>query len=128
MLRYPYKIITVILVFTLYSCVEKKEQPDQRETSSTSVMDNRIKITQAQFEQSKMLLGNLEQKSFPTVVNVNGMIDVPPENRAVVNATMGGYIKTTPLLVGDVVRKGQVLATIENPEFVMLQQEYMEVN
>jgi cobalt-zinc-cadmium efflux system membrane fusion protein len=56
------------------------------------------------------------------------MIDVPPENRAVVNATMGGYIKTTPLLVGDVVRKGQVLATIENPEFVMLQQEYMEVN
>jgi cobalt-zinc-cadmium efflux system membrane fusion protein len=128
MLRYPYKIITVILVFTLYSCVEKKEQPDQRETSSTSVMDNRIKITQAQFKQSKMLLGNLEQKSFPTVVNVNGMIDVPPENRAVVNATMGGYIKTTPLLVGDAVRKGQVLATIENPEFVMLQQEYMEVN
>jgi cobalt-zinc-cadmium efflux system membrane fusion protein len=128
MLRYLYKIITVILVFTLHSCAEKKEQPDQRETSSTAVMDNRIKVTQAQFEQSKMTLGNLEEKSFPTVVNVNGMIDVPPENRAVVNATMGGYIKTTPLLIGDAVRKGQVLATLENPEFVMLQQEYMEIN
>ena len=56
------------------------------------------------------------------------MIDVPPENRAVVNATMGGYIKTTSLLVGDVVRKGQVLVTLENPEFIRLQQEYMEVN
>ncbi len=56
------------------------------------------------------------------------MIDVPPENRAVINATMGGYIKTTPLLIGDNVRKGQALVTIENPEFVRLQQEYMEVN
>jgi cobalt-zinc-cadmium efflux system membrane fusion protein len=128
MLRKLYIIITGTLIFTLHSCVEKKEQPDQRETSSTTVVDKRITVTQAQFEQSKMLLGNLEQKSFPTVVNVNGMIDVPPENKAVVNATMGGYIKTTPLLVGDAVRKGQVLATLENPEFVILQQEYMEVN
>ena len=56
------------------------------------------------------------------------MIDVPPENRAVVSATMGGYIKTTPLLIGDKVRKGQLLVTIENPEFVTLQQEYMEVS
>ena len=56
------------------------------------------------------------------------MIDVPPENRAVVNATMGGYIKTTPLLVGNKVKKGEVLVTIENPEFITIQQEYMEVN
>jgi cobalt-zinc-cadmium efflux system membrane fusion protein len=55
------------------------------------------------------------------------MIDVPPENRAVVNTTMGGYIKTTPFLEGDVVKKGQPLVTLENPEFVTMQQEYMEV-
>ncbi|UWX56178.1 hypothetical protein NYZ99_07890 [Maribacter litopenaei] len=37
------------------------------------------------------------------------------ENRAVVNATMGGYIKTTPFLIGDKVSKGQTLVTLENP-------------
>ena len=40
---------------------------------------------------------------------------------------MGGYIKKTPLLIGDVVKKGQLLVTIENPDFITLQQEYMEV-
>ena len=119
--------IIALLGFILVSCGEKTT--DQAEPSSqTEAMDDRIQVTQAQFDQSKMSLGELEEKSFPTVVTVNGMIDVPPENRAVVNASMGGYIKTTPLLIGDIVRKGQLLVTIENPEFVALQQQYMEVN
>ncbi|WP_298330441.1 efflux RND transporter periplasmic adaptor subunit [uncultured Dokdonia sp.] len=119
--------IIALLGFILVSCGEKTT--DQTEPSSqTEGMDDRIQVTQAQFDQSKMSLGGLEEKSFPTVVTVNGMIDVPPENRAVVNASMGGYIKTTPLLIGDIVRKGQLLVTIENPEFVALQQQYMEVN
>lgn len=125
--RNLYKIVTLNLVFTLFSCSEKNNQPAKVETESEKVTDG-IQVTQAQFEQSKMTLGNLEEKPFPTIVNVNGMIDVPPENRAVVNSTMGGYIKTTPLLIGDKVRKGQVLVTIENPELVTIQQRYMEIN
>ncbi|MFT4838758.1 MAG: cobalt-zinc-cadmium efflux system membrane fusion protein [Nonlabens sp.] len=128
MKRHIYTIITFSLTLALYSCGEQSNTADQVETQSAATMDNRIQITQAQFEQSNMILGVLEEKSFPNIVSVNGMIDVPPENRAVVNATMGGYIKTTFLLVGDVVRKGQVLVTLENPEFISLQQEYMEVN
>ena len=75
-----------------------------------------------------MEMGTIEEKSFPVRVSVNGMIDVPPENRAMINATMGGYIKTTPFLIGDKVSKGQTLVTLENPEFVSLQQQYLEVN
>ncbi len=128
MQRKLYKIILFSLVFSLWSCGDKKAENSEIESDKKEAMDNRIQVTQAQFEQSKMTLGSLEEKQFPTVVTVNGMIDVPPENRAVVNATMGGYIKTTPLLIGDKVRKGQVLITLENPEFVTLQQNYMEVN
>ncbi|WP_024771515.1 efflux RND transporter periplasmic adaptor subunit [Aquimarina macrocephali] len=125
MKRNLYKIVPLSLVFTLFSCSEKNNQSDKDE--SEEIMDG-IQVTQAQFEQSKMELGSLEEKPFPVAVNVNGMIDVPPENRAVINSTMGGYIKTTPLLIGDKVRKGQALVTIENPEFVNLQQQYMEIN
>lgn len=125
MKRNLYKIVPLSLVFTLFSCSEKNNQSDKVE--SEEIMDG-IQVTQAQFEQSKMELGSLEEKPFPVAVNVNGMIDVPPENRAVINSTMGGYIKTTPLLIGDKVRKGQALVTIENPEFVNLQQQYMEIN
>jgi cobalt-zinc-cadmium efflux system membrane fusion protein len=123
-----YKTVLLSLVFVHFSCGEKSSQSTGVETESKAMVDERVQVTQAQFEQSEMTLGSLEEKPFPTVITANGMIDVPPENRAVVNAIMGGYIKTTPLLVGDKVRKGVVLLTIENPEFVTIQQEFMEVH
>ncbi|WP_190809443.1 efflux RND transporter periplasmic adaptor subunit [Flagellimonas sp. S3867] len=127
MIQNIYKIIVLSLVFTLSSCGGKNKSTDA-EFGNKEQIDKRIQVTQSQFEQNRMALGSLEEMLFPTSINVNGMIDVPPGNRVVVNASMGGYIKTAPLLIGDKVRKGQVLVTIENPEFVALQQEYMEVN
>jgi len=127
MIRNTYKIVILSLVFILFSCGKKSKSTTKTESENKDMMDDRIQVTQAQFEQGKMTLGTLEEKPFPKIISINGMIDVPPENRAVVNASMGGYIKTTPLLIGDKVRKGQVLVTIENPAFVALQQEYMEV-
>lgn len=125
MQRIHYKIILLSLLFSLYNCGNKESQTTEQEVQEATT--DVIQITQAQFEQNKMTLGTLEEKQFPTIINVNGMIDVPPENRAVVSATMGGYIKTTPLLIGDIVKKGQLLITVENPDFVALQQQYMEV-
>lgn len=119
------KIIYLSLIAFFTACGDTKQSSD----SGTEVKDEGlIQVTEAQFKTNGMQLGSLEEKSFPVTVSVNGIIDVPPENRAVVSATMGGYVKTTPLLQGDVVKKGQVLVTIENPEFVTLQQEYMEVH
>lgn len=117
--------LLLVQVLLLSSCGEKKNT----ETSSaeTEASDGGINITKEQFNNSGMTLGSLEEKPFPVTIQTNGMIDVPPENRAVVSATMGGYIKKTPLLIGDTVKKGQVLVTIENPEFITLQQNYMEV-
>jgi cobalt-zinc-cadmium efflux system membrane fusion protein len=115
-------------MFALYSCGNKEVKNEMVEVQKETTIGDRIFVSKAQFERSNMTLGAIEEKSFPVTVKTSGMIDVPPENRAVVNATMGGYIKTTPLLIGDKVRKGQALVTIENPEFVGIQQQYMEVN
>lgn len=127
MQRILYKIIILSVMLALYSCGDKASKTETAGAKNETA-DDRIFVSKAQFERSKMTLGIIEEKSFPVTVKTSGMIDVPPENRAVVNATMGGYIKTTPLLVGDKVRKRQALVTIENPEFVSIQQEYMEVN
>ncbi|GAL01145.1 efflux RND transporter periplasmic adaptor subunit [Nonlabens ulvanivorans] len=121
------KYTFLILLLVLASCGEKESTSLDSQTSDTHRNDDRIFVSTAQFENSKMTLGKLTQQPFPITVKTTGMIDVPPENRAVVNATMGGYIKSTPLLIGDKVRKGQVLVSIENPDFVKIQQEYLEV-
>lgn len=123
-----YRLITACVGLTalfIVGCGEKKNT--ENVTAETENSDRGITITKEQFDNGGMALGRLEEKSFAVTIQTNGMIDVPPENRAVVSATMGGYIKQTPLLIGDVVKKGQMLVTIENPEFVTLQQDYLEV-
>lgn len=123
-----YRLLTLclgLMFISIYSCGEKKNTDNT--TADTEASDGNITVTKEQFDNSKMTLGKIEEKAFPISIPTNGMIDVPPENRAVVTAMMGGYIKKTPLLIGDSVKKGQLLVTIENPEFVRLQQAYMEV-
>jgi cobalt-zinc-cadmium efflux system membrane fusion protein len=69
---------------------------------------------------------SLVAHSFGTKINATGVIDVPPNGRAVISAQIGGYVKNSPLLIGDQVKKGQLLLTVENIEFLELQQQYLE--
>jgi len=117
------KAIYILSLVVLAACGTAPEKPEQN-TSETS--DDFVTVTRNQFENGAMTMGQTEERTFPVTIETNGMIDVPPENKAVVSATMGGYIRRTPLLVGDIVKKGQLLVTLENPEFVTLQQDYME--
>ena len=59
-----------------------------------------------------MKLGELSTQDFNQIVTATGFIDVPPSSRASITTFMEGYIKNTPLLIGDEVRKGQLLVTI----------------
>ena len=121
------KTAIILVLLVVYSCGNKDKEASENSNQNSEITSSEIQISKAQFEENQMAIGEFEEKSFPTVVVATGMIDVPPENKAMVSATMGGYIKTTPLLIGDKVNKGQVLVTIENPEFVTMQQEYQEI-
>lgn len=119
--------ILVIGIFTIFiGCSDSDNKKEAMPESITTSKETTIQITKEQFEVSVMQLGKLTEQSFPKVVQSTGMIDVPPQNRAVISSFIGGYIKDTPLLVGNKVHKGQILATLENPEFVELQQDYIE--
>ena len=113
-----------ILVILIGCGTKEKETSAAAENTETSAD---VTVTEAQFSGASLQLGRLEEASFPDWVEASGMIDVPPENRAVITAFMGGYIKNNPLLIGDAVIKGQVLITLENPEFVEIQQQFQEL-
>lgn len=64
--------------------------------------------------------------SVPNETLFNGTLAIPPQHRATVTLTMGGSVRSTTLLPGAYVRQGDVLATLENPEFITLQQTYLD--
>ncbi|NNK20717.1 MAG: efflux RND transporter periplasmic adaptor subunit, partial [Flavobacteriaceae bacterium] len=117
-----YKITPLLILLFLFACRNNTEEKESSDTKE----DLTITVSKEQFQASEMALGLIEIKPFPALIQATGMIEVPPQNKAVVSALMGGYIKETPLLIGDKVKKGQVLLTLENPEFITLQQNYLE--
>ena len=118
-------IILILLIKVFISCNSSEE----KEKTQTILNDeNVVLISNEQFENSKIKLVQLTQQEFSASIKTNGFVDVPPSNKAKVSAIIGGYIKNSPLLVGDKVKKGQLLLTIENPEFIDVQQEFLEVS
>lgn len=105
----------------LFSCKETK-------TEDNPVIDtDLITVTSTQFQSAQMEIATPVEQDFDVTVKATGKIDVPPQNRAQITSFMGGYIKSTKLLVGDKVAKGQALLTLENTEFLDIQKEYLEV-
>jgi cobalt-zinc-cadmium efflux system membrane fusion protein len=58
-------------------------------------------------------------------VHLNGVVDVPPTGIASVSIPMGGYVQDINLIPGTYVKKGQLLATVKDPAYVQLQENYL---
>ncbi len=124
------KYSIVILLLTLLSCKKEahthSEEEHQHTKNESSEHEENIVLTTAQFTANAMQLGTITTQDFSKLIKTTGMIDVPPQNKEIISAISGGYIRKSNLLIGDKVKKGQALVTIENPDFVSLQQEYLE--
>lgn len=87
---------------------------------------NITELTEEQYRVAGIALGKPEMRQLGNTLTLTGELDLPPQNMASVSAPLGGFVKSTDLLEGMHVRKGQLLAKIENADFVTLQQDYLE--
>ena len=122
-----FKGLLFLVMIALASC-NSKERSDVVNTDKAMGNGDRdiVTITEDQFASGEMELGKITIQEFNTIVKANGMFAVPPQNQADVSAYFAGYVKDISLLPGDAVKKGQALFTIENPEYVQAQQDFLE--
>ncbi len=97
---------------------------DEPGTAAEEVME--IVITKEQFESSGMKIGGPVPMRFEEVINSNGYVVASPSGWAKISTLIPGRIKQINLSVGDHIKKGQVLFTLESNEIILLQQEYGE--
>lgn len=108
----------------------QQENSSRQENSSKQDVPSEtaetVEVTQDQVAMAGITLGKIETRTLSSIVKVNGMLDSPPQNVVSVSPRMGGYVRSTMLLQGLRIRKGQTLAVIEHQDVIMLQQDFLE--
>lgn len=113
----------VLALILLNSCAKKEDGIEVGEAPSEST---EIQLTEEQFQTMKMEWGELHTGEFSEEITVQGTVQIPVEGMCEITTYFGGYVQDLKLIEGEEVRKGQVLFTLENPEFLRLQQDYLE--
>ena len=113
------KIFYPVLLLVLAAC-KNPEQTSETIVPAPAIADIPTDTVTTQVD------GITSATSKPNQVSFNGTIVLPPQRQATVALTMGGVVKHTSLLPGQQVRQGALLATLENPDFIALQQTYLD--
>lgn len=119
--------ILFISLFLTWGCKTDNKIEQEKSIESTDTKDNQISVTEEQFAYANMVLGNMSKQSFPQSVKTSGTIGIPPKSKEIITSFYGGVITNFSLLTGNVIQKNQVVAVIENPVFVNMQQDYLEI-
>jgi RND family efflux transporter MFP subunit len=104
-----------------------KEDEVKPEEKHESENPNTATLTDEQIKSIGIKLGTIEEKQLTASLKTNGVLKVPNQNKASVNSIYSGVIKSLLVQPGNIVRKGQTIATIANPEFIQAQSEYLNV-
>lgn len=119
-------IYTLLLsAFILSSCRTNPVPTTTKENAATEVASNMVQLTKEQATLAQLELAPIEKGKMKGMTRLNGVIDVPPTGIASVSIPMGGYIQDINLIPGTFVKKGQVLATVKDPAYVQLQENYL---
>ena len=122
------KLIFLASLIILLACNGNKNQPaasSSNELESDKLIAEVVTLNAAQLKTANLGFGTAQLISMHKVLKVNGVIDVPPSNIVSVSIPMGGYLKKTSLIPGMFVKKGNLLAIMEDPSYIELQQDYL---
>jgi RND family efflux transporter MFP subunit len=133
-------LLAACSIILLNSCGEQHKEGDghthgtaakaaapEKEPAHEEPVQTIASLTAEQIKAAGITLGSIEQKNLTASIKANGALRVPNNNKANATSLYGGVIKSLKVQMGDYVRKGQVIATIENPQFIQLQEEYLTI-
>lgn len=132
MKKLKYIIPAIIISSLLISCNANKEKVETEEHGEQEHVhneenENEVTLSEAQVKAIKLEFGKIEMKELKDAIKANGFLKVPNQNKAQVTSLYSGQIKSIRVQPGDYVGKGQTIAVIENPNQIMIQEQYLTV-
>lgn len=124
--KLPFHFSSALAAIILLSACGAGKEKDVK-VEETPSNPNTVVFTEAQFETVNIQFGKIEKRKLSGSIKVNGLLDVPPQQLVSISVPMAGILKTTELLQGMWVKQGEVIATLEHPDYIQLQQDYLNI-
>ncbi len=117
-------LILLSAIFLLSSCDQKEVKKEHEEHQN--IPEGMVVLNKKQQEALDLKLGTFSMRNLTTVIKTNGQLEVPPASTAEVTAIIGGNVKSIKVFHGDKIRRGQVLAELEHPDYIKIQEDFAE--
>src|SRR5690554_3928401 len=115
--------ILFISIFLMNAC-EPNQVEENVEENATVTHNSVLTLSDEQINRAGIKVGEAEVRSISGEIAFMGYIEVPPENLHSIHTPIRGFVSSVPVIEGDKVRKGQVIATLSHPDIVILQQDF----
>ncbi len=113
-----------IFIVILVGCNEQEVIDENSDNNNLASED--VFVSKEQYKVAGIELAKLTKQEFSEKIFATGSVDLPPQNKAFVGSYFGGTVSKINLLVGDKVRKGQLLFKLINPEFISIQEDFLK--
>lgn len=113
-----------VFIVVIFGCSEQEAIDENSKNNNLAAED--IFLTKEQYKVAGIELAKLKKQEFSEKIFATGSIDLPPQNKAFVGSYFGGTVSKINLLVGDKVRKRQLLFKLTNPEFISIQENFLK--
>jgi cobalt-zinc-cadmium efflux system membrane fusion protein len=118
-------LLGIFAALSTYSC-SNSSTADADANTETEAIESTVFVSSEQIAVGGLALGNLKPHTFYEQVKTSGYFEVKPSDKITISSYLGGTVNTIAVNQGQSVKKGDLLFTLQTPEFINLQQKYIE--
>lgn len=116
--------LTVITFVGFSFLSQSKAETSESENQEEEIDFQNIPLSEKQVKAVDLKMGEAQEREMDAMLHVNGSLVLRAQDMGNVSSLMGGIVKNVYVKEGQMVSRGQVVATIENTDIVTLQREY----
>jgi len=129
MIKYIKLLIGIPIICVIVVACNSSKAPEKdahmEEAGGAHDEENVVSLSKQQMDAIGLTLIKIQKRNIGKGLNVTGMLELAPQDKADISPILGGVVKKLYVFEGDVVKKGEILLTLENPEFIQLQQDFV---
>lgn len=128
LIRYSLFFASSILVASCQTNSSDNKEVTEEHQGHDHEEEEALTLTTAQEKQIGLTYTSLSRQMLSNGLVLNGVLDVPNDNKAYVTSVYGGVLEELYARPGDFVKKGQVLGKVLNPDLIKMQEQLQLIN